>query len=463
MPANRVLLVDRDVDALAKLAAELRDRGVRVSLANGAHMASERARAGGYDVIIASRSVAEPREGALGLYDVLSVELSEVPPLLVLDADADAGSEMHVRRDDVERIVARIGDLAKVGKRSPRSSLIPSTHGLEHSPLGDLLVVLASERRSGTLTVTTSKGSGELRLVDGNVVDAVYMRLEGLKAITRMHADRDGAATFAPGAPAIMRRIYESTAVLVEQARELASTADTLRKEAHDLPSNVLIASEGNPEGLSETDQHVLARLRVPSVLDEILDELPHADAAILESALKLDRMGRIKRLGHVSGRTHLCGADQLHLVRANASRARPLGFAGPARMVFAATPSRLAVFGHTVLSLADAFPPQDAAPPIPVPYVVATIRLGDGVELDVAALPLVPAYAPLWPLALAGAAVVVRLDEAALQSLEEACANVNVAILDARAIFGIVEESSPVQVASLIRTALEANGVAPN
>ena len=76
-------------------------------------------------------------------------------------------------------------------------------------------------------------------------------------------------------------------------------------------------------------------------------------------------------------------------------------------------------------------------------------------------ALPLVPAYAPLWPMALAGAAVVVRLDEAAARSLEEACASVNVSVLDARAIFGSLEESSAVQVASLIKTALEAEGVA--
>ena len=67
--------------------------------------------------------------------------------------------------------------------------------------------------------------------------------------------------------------------------------------------------------------------------------------------------------------------------------------------------------------------------------------------------------YAPLWPLALAGAAILVRLDEAAAQSLEEACASVAVPILDARAIFGTLEESSAVQVASLIKTALDADG----
>jgi hypothetical protein len=319
--------------------------------------------------------------------------------------------------------------------------------------------VLAAERRSGTLTVTTSKGSGELRLVEGDVVDAVYVRLEGLKAVTRMLSEREGTATFAPGSPAIMRRIHVPTRVLVEEARTLADKAAELRVRAGSLATETLIAADGvSGDSASAIDQHVIARLRVPATIDELLDELPHSDADILDAALALDERGRIKQLGHISSRVQLCGADQLHLVRASAARAKGAGFTGAARIVFAATASRLAVLGHTVLSLADAIPPADAAPPLPIPHSLSTLRLGDGVELDVVALPLVPAYAPLWPMALAGSVVAVRLDDGAAEPLEEACAAVAVAILDARAVFGALDESSPVQVASLIRTALEAD-----
>ncbi len=458
MPGNRVLLVDKDVDALAALAAKLRERGIRVSLANGTQMACERAKAGGYDVVLAARALAEPDTG-MGVIDALSIELTDVPPLLVLD-DHEPSNETHVKRDDIDRIVARIGELAKPNDRPARPSIVPSAHALENAPLADLLVVLSTERRSGTLTITTAKGSGEVRLVEGEIADAVYVRLEGLKAITRMLGERDGTATFTPGAPAIMRRIHGATREIVAEATKLVDRATSLRQTAGELATSTLLATEGSmPEGLGEVDQHVLGRLRVPATLDELLDELPHADAAILESVVSLDGRGRIKRIAHVSSRVQLCGPDQLHLVRASASRARAPGFGGPARLVFAATPSRLAIFGHTVLSLADAFPSQEAAPSVPVPYVLASIRLGDGVDLDVVALPLVPAYAPIWPMALAGSAIVVRLDEAAARSLEEACASVSVPVLDARAIFGSLEESSAVQVASLIKTALEADG----
>ena len=458
MPASRVLLVDHDVDALAQLANALRDRGIKVSLANGSQMACERAKATAYDVVLAAQEVAEPEGGGMGVIDVLSIELTQVPPLLVL-VDGEANGESRVGKTDVERIVARIHELAKPSERPRGGSFAPSAHALEHGSVGDLLVVLATEKRSGTITITTPKGSGEVRLVDGEVADAVYVRLEGPKAIARMIAERDGHATFTPGAPAIMRRLHTGTRQLVDEAKALVARAAELREKAGELATNTLIAIDNvSGSGLPETEMNVLSRLRVPATLDDVLDELPHSDAAILEAILMLDKTGRIKQLGHASSRVQLCGPDQLHLLRAAAARARVPGFSGPARLAFAATPSRLAVFGHTVLSLADAFPSSEPSPSVPVPYVLSNIRLGDGVSLDILALPLVPAYAPLWPMALAGASVVVRLDEAAAAPLGEACGAVAVTVLDARAVFGDLDESSAVQIASLIKTALDAD-----
>jgi len=230
MPASRVLLVDHDVDQLAELAGVLRERGIKVSLANGSQMACERAKTGSYDVVVATREVAEPTGGNIGVIDALSLELSAVPPLLVLietGAAEDEPSDSRLPRNDVDRLVERIGELASAaGPDRPRhASLSPSTHSLEHAPLADLLVVLSTERRSGTLTLTTAKGSGEVRLVDGEIADVVYVRLEGLKALTRMVSEREGTATFAPGAPAIMRRIQAPTRAIVDEARGLADRA----------------------------------------------------------------------------------------------------------------------------------------------------------------------------------------------------------------------------------------------
>ena len=455
---SRVLLVDHDVDALAALAGNLRERGLKVSLANGAQMARDRAKASDYDVLLASQEVAEPGSGSPGVVEVLAGALPTVPPLIVL-VDDGATSDTRISRKDIDRLVTRIAELAGTPPDRPRrASFAPTSHSLENAALGDLLVILATERRSGALTISTPKGYGEIRLVDGDIVDAVYTRLEGLKALARMTSARDGTASFSPGAPAIMRRMHVPTRTLVDEARALAARAADARERAGSLVNGTLIASDGaNVEGASTIDEHVLARLRVPAAINELIDELPHSDADIFDSVIRLNAKGRIKELGHAA-RVQLCGPDQLHLVRASAERAKTAGFRGPARLVFAATAAKLAILGHTVLSLADAQAPAEPAPALPIPHSLATLRLGEGVELDVVAVPLVPAYAPLWPMALAGAAVAVRISEGAAQSLEEACGSVGITILDARAVFGVVDESSAVQVASLIRTALEAD-----
>ncbi len=460
---SRVLLVDDDVDALAPLAAVLRQRGIHVSLASGVQMACDRARSSGYDVILATRRVTEPADGSIGVSDALSVELAFAPPFLLLvegsDGHHQTRNEHRVDRDDIESIVRSITQLTKPREHGSLRSLAPSTHTFEGAPLGDLLTALVAERRSGTLTVTTSEGPGEVRLVEGEVADVVYVRLEGKKALARMLEAREGSATFAPGAPAIMRRIHEPTRSLVAEAKALAEKAARLREAARDLATSTLLWIDGpGVDLISDLDRQVLARLRVPATLGEVLDDLPDDDPSILESLLRLDAAGRLRRLGHSSSRVQICGADQLHQLRASAARALRPGFAGPARLVFAATPARLGVFGHTVLLLADVFPAREPVPAIPLPHVLATIRLGDGVELDVVALPLVPVYAPLWPMALAGAVSVVRLDEAAPQQLAEACDVVGVAILDAKAIVGSLEESNAVAIASLIKTALNAD-----
>lgn len=456
MPGSRVLLVDHDVDTLAALATHLRARGLRVSLANTSQMACERARAGAFDVVLVSRGVAEPADGGMGVLDTLSLELPAMPPALVL-VEGDARGETHVARDDVDAIVARVEALSR--GRSRTSTISPSAHALDAGSVADLLLVLSTERRSGTVTVTSPRGSGEVRLVEGDVADAVFERLEGTKALARMVGEREGTATFAPGAAAIMRRMQGGTRAILAEARSEVDRSRELLAKAGDLAQSSFVVVDGaSADSQSAPEQHVVARLRLPARLDELLDDLPEPDSVVLATVLRLDERGKLRRLGAVSSRVQLCGADQLHLLRASASRARAPGFATPARIVFAASPARLAVFGHTVLSLADALPPTAAAPAVPLPHELSTLRLGDGVSLDVIGIPLVPAYAPLWPMAIAGAALVVRLDDGASEALESAAASVDVAVLDARAVFGHVDETSAVQVASLLRTAVEAD-----
>ena len=83
----------------------------------------------------------------MGVIDALSVELSHVPPLLVVhdtpEVDGGVRNESRVHRDDIDRMVLRIEQLSGTmgADRSSRASLAPSAHTLENAPLADLLVV----------------------------------------------------------------------------------------------------------------------------------------------------------------------------------------------------------------------------------------------------------------------------------------------------------------------------------
>ena len=277
-----------------------------------------------------------------------------------------------------------------------------------------------------------------------------------------MLGERDGTATFAPGAPAIMRRIHEPTRSLVTEARALVDRAAAAarpggraRRRARCSPSTAPIA-----DSLSEIDQHVLSRLRVPAMLDDILDELPHADAAILESIVRLDARGRVKRLGHTSSRVQLCGPDQLHLLRAAAARARSAGLrgAGAPRLRRDAVEARR-LRSHGALARrrvsacgagavrARAVRARDhpARRRRRARHRRAAARAGVRAALaDGARRRSDPRSS--------------RRGRARSRSRRRARAS-SVPILDARAIFGALEESSAVQVASLIKTALDADG----
>jgi hypothetical protein len=455
-----ILLVGVDVDGVSNVARALRTRGMRVSVATGRAAASERAKAGGYNVIVATRAVVEPDDTGLGLLDTLALELHSPPPYIVLAERDDEAGPVSVLASDIDTLVKRIDDVIAKSPRASESpdAALPSTFGLGETPLADLLHTFSEEGRSGTFSIVTAHGAGDVRMRDGDVVDAVYVRVEGLKALARLCEERQGRATFFPSTERVVRRMREPTEALVAFVLEHAREVERLTEALGDVDRDTLLSASGSssPQDQSHVVRLVMQKLRVPATLEEVLDSVPAPDAAVLAALVDIDRLGRLRRMGRVDGRIHLGTVGELPLLRANASRARAPGFQGAGRIVMAATPSRLAVLSHTIPSLADAIGAKDAQPQVPVPYLVATIRLGDGVDIDIMALPLVPAYSPLWPLAVAGASVVVRIDQAASRSLEDACATHLVPILDAQRIVPGIDESNAVHVARLLRAAIE-------
>ncbi len=125
--------------------------------------------------------------------------------------------------------------------------------------------------------------------------------------------------------------------------------------------------------------------------------------------------------------------------------------------VVVCGAPARIATFSRACLRLASFRPPPEETPAVPVPHAVALMPLGDALELYVYALPLVPAYAPLWPLTLSTAHVVVRIDQSASRLLDEACAISGKSALAATTLLPTFTEDDEDLVGALVNAAVEA------
>lgn len=448
--SRSVLLVEPDVDALGALASELRSRGLNVSLADDADGAMARARSARLDAVLVSAPLM--RE----LSERLSRErdLAELPRFALVDSPVrDTLDGESLPRGEPDLIARRLYSLPL--KTAPVVSERGDFRGdLQQVSTVDLLQLLSMNRRSGVLSLTTTSGAGEVRLANGEVVDAVYRRLEAEKALYRMLGETEGSFAFASGSASPLRRIQTTTsALLMEGVRRI----DEVRRRRTKLVADddALLAIGAPPADTSELLCRVTELLNVPRTLDELLDELPDGDLELLEAADELLQSGVVRRIAKGAERAELATAEQMTVLGALVKRLKRAGFAGPARLIVAASPRRLGTLMHSVQRIADASLPPESPPAAPVPHVLATLRLSEGEELEIVGLPSLDAYSPIWSLTLPGSAAVVRLDAAPAPAFDEACAVAGVALVDASTL-GPVDEADPGQIAALIRTALD-------
>ncbi len=447
-PSHRVLLVDADLAALRVLSGSLAAHGIASVLATSQEMACELA-AHGFDAVISSRRMVEQAASGLGLVDAIALELPAAPPVLV-------------RGDDLASVA--VEDLAQVITALPAQTPQPATRrfALSRVRLLSVLALLGGDRATGTLTVHAEPGAGEVRFANGDIVDASYLRLEAEKALQRMAGVEDGTATFIPDeTPLIPRMAVPGATVETDLARDLDETR-RLREDLERGEPNVLLMGDGSAGDLGSAPPVMAAvatRLKSPGTLSEVLDDVPFVDAAVLRALLDLEMTGRVRRMGE-KARAVVAPPERLAEVKALAARLRAQGFKPVARIVFAAAPVRLGELSYAIGGLEDGIVSHDPTPSIPVPVVLGRVRFGDGVEVEIVTLPMVPAYAPLWPLALAGAAIVVRLDDASSALLADVATEAAVQTVHARDLV----DDAPLDltagcVARMIRAALGQGG----
>jgi hypothetical protein len=448
--ARIVLLIEPDVDLLGALASKLRGRGLEVWIADSVESALSRARAGLPDVVLVSEAIDWGLEQAFS--EVTG--LGTLPCFRLVEQRVQQDAQA-LARDDIDLIARRIHALPS---RTP--SIVPETSDfrgdLAQVSVVDLIQLLGANRRSGVLTVQTQLGTGEVRFGDGEVVDALYRRLEGKKALFRLLGERDGSFSFVGGmATTLLRRIHAPThALLMDGIREIDEARELRSSLA--LGDDALIALTPPLADTPEVDAMVLTMLVTPHTLYELLDEVSALDLEVLRAVSDLLRSGSVRCIAGGTRRVELADADRLGVLAALAKRIARPGFRDAARIAIASSPSRLLSVMASLGRIAEAMMPTEVVPTAPIPHVLATLRLGDAVELDVLGVPLVEAYAPLWAIALPGCAALAMLERGPRDTLDNACQVSGVPVVEVFDVLNAVDEADPEAVAGIVQRLLE-------
>ncbi len=279
-------------------------------------------------------------------------------------------------------------------------------------------------KRTGTLSIREDEKVAEVRLSGGNIEDATFLGISGEKALYRALGLARATWSFEQRGGGV-RRIRTPTEQILSAAPRVLGEVDRLRRALSEAQERPLLATELDPAlplSLSTSGRALLVHLRAPIFLDELLDRVPASDAEILAAVLELKQSGRVRFLASPRDRVPLGTPEELgKLGRALGLRANGRG-GGVVRLVLAGSPHRLAVIAHGISCLEGATPPPHGVPRIPMPYAAARIPLVEDMELEIELCPLVPAYSPLWPMAIRGAFAMVRIDEAAEHLVDQAC-----------------------------------------
>ncbi len=447
-----ILLIEADVDVLGTLASRLRSRGLSVVIADSIGSAVERASAADLLAVLVSSTLLSDASGFERLKNAST--MSEALFFILVDKPVGASlAPDELPHHDIELIARRLYAIPN------RVSVGPEEGGdfrgdLQQVSTVDLLQLLAMNRRSGSLAINTSAGAGEVRIKNGEIVDAVFRRLEREKALYRLLGETDGTFSFVGGMPQFLERIQTSTnSLLMEGLRQLDEVARLRSSLA--LDGTALLAIAPPDAETSEAGSRVLESLTTPRTLPELLDEVMLPDLAVIEALAALLDEGLVRRIASSAVRVELADPERMAVLAALAKRAVRSGYRGAARVVIAATMQRLVTLMHAIARIADTAVPTEQVPAAPVPYALATLRLGEA-DLEVVGLPLVEAYAPLWGLVLPGAAALARIEPTASEALETACSVAAVPMLEAGALLQEGDEADPEQVAQLLRMLLE-------
>ena len=308
-------------------------------------------------------------------------------------------------------------------------------------------------QRTGTLQLSTAQGAGELRLQDGDVVDAVHRSFEGRKALFRLLGESEGTFTFVSTTGTVLRRIEEPTRTLLfEGLRQVDETRRLMRSFAAGRDSFCAVVDA--TVATNQLEASVLERLATPTSVSELLDSLPDEDLAVLETLAALLERHALARVARPETRVSLASEDEMTVLGALVRRRRRLGFDGQLRILLASDSARLARVRRSLSGIDGAVvSPQGSGTSFLRP--LALLRVGDGAEMELVGVEDVPGLVPLLGLVLGGCQALVTLDCEASPALVSACELYGVALHAGEELLGEIDPEDPAQLAAMIRALL--------
>lgn len=456
-----VFVLHPDLDVLAAIVGKMRARGIEsFHAAEAAPLVERAAKRPPAVLVIPERAGTMEEAGELAS---LRAALPDVPEVLIPFAADEAATNRLV--DTVTSALA-----AATTPDQPLPAGSGEIRGdVAQVSLPDLLQLLSMGRKTGTLSVTTSSSAGEIRLAEGEVVDAMFRRAEGMKAVIRLLGEREGAFQFAPDQTPGLRRIRESiSSILMEGTRQVDEVRRLRELLGLAVNAHLIALHVDEPKSVETSDSiasEVADLLATPRTFDDLSDEIPRTDLEVLEALSRLDERGKLRRMPIGDLRPSLAGPEGMVVLRGLARRLRPRGYRGPGRLILVGSAGKVRLARQALARLAEAVPGADIGGEMSADrYIEATtiLQLGESVGLEILTVVDRPDIAPLHALVLSGAIGVVALDRpsARLAAMVE---ELEVALVDARSVNedfeAEIDPGDPSSIAAVVRGAIEGMG----
>lgn len=371
-----------------RVAAFLRDRGYRIRLAANGADALRLALMEPPDVILYHEDCGVLSTEAFSRIVRSNVRLAQIPILTVGPDPAAYSLEAPLHPEKallaVEAALAhRDGRPGSVGAEITSGVLGPLT-------VVDLLQPLRLQRRSGRLILRSPAGQGVIWLGEGEIVDAQLGAFWGKKALFRLFGCTEGTFELHPVGKEPARRIFEPFDFLVLEA---ARQKDELSVLLAQFPEGKRLTAAVDPRSVPAKPSlaWLLERLWGDALtVTEILDSLHLPDLDVAAALLSALRVGWVQVApgGHAeTGPWIAPEARRLLMRRLGGDGARVSG-----KIALVSDDPEL--YGRMLRTLARnarvrRYPRNEWG-------TLGTLDLGEGVVLDLVALPLGEEMAPL-------------------------------------------------------------------